>query len=281
MMRGRQAVAVAVRAPDGQIACQVEPLNAIYRGWVSRAPFVRGLLGLWDALGLGYRALLYSSNVAAGEAANLNGPVGWGAVALSLAFSLSLFFLAPAGLAQLSETGLGWPHWAGSLVEGGLRLLLIVGYLWGIGQVPEIRRVFGYHGAEHKTINAFEAGAALTPANVARFSLEHPRCGTAFLLTVVVLSILLFSALGPLEWWVRLLSRILLIPVLAGVAYEYLRFTATHFANPLIRWLVWPNLALQRLTTREPDEKMLEVAIAAFEAMRAREDMRARENSVG
>jgi uncharacterized protein YqhQ len=137
--------------------------------------------------------------------------------------------------------------------------------------MPDVRRVFAYHGAEHKTINAFEAGAELTPENASRFSLEHPRCGTAFLLTLVIFSILLFSMLGPLPIFWRLASRVLLIPILAGVSYEYIRWTAGHMKWPFVRWLVKPNLALQRLTTREPDLDMLEVSIAAFNAMRAKE----------
>jgi uncharacterized protein YqhQ len=159
------------------------------------------------------------------------------------------------------------------VVEGFVRLALIIGYLWAIGFMPDIRRLFGYHGAEHKTIHAFEAGAELTPESVARFPLEHPRCGTAFLLTVVVFSIVLFALLGPLPLWTRLISRILLIPVVAGLAFEYIRFTARHLSNPLVRWLIIPNLALQRLTTREPDRGMLEVAIRAFQSMRSQEEV--------
>ena len=147
----------------------------------------------------------------------------------------------------------------------------MVGYLWLIGLMPDVKRLFGYHGAEHKTIHAFEAGAELTPKSVARFPLEHPRCGTAFLLTVVVFSIIIFALLGPLPLWERLASRAVLIPIVAGMAFEYIRFTARHLDNPLVRLLIAPNLALQRLTTREPDERMLEVAIAAFQAMRAGE----------
>jgi uncharacterized protein YqhQ len=152
-----------------------------------------------------------------------------------------------------------------------IRLFLLVGYIWAIGLIADIRRVYAYHGAEHKTINAFEAGAELTPENVARFSLEHPRCGTAFLLTLMLLSILLFSLLGPLPTFWRLASRVLLLPVLAGLAYEYIRFTAKYIENPFVQLLVRPNLALQRLTTREPSLDMLEVSIAAFNAMRAKE----------
>jgi uncharacterized protein YqhQ len=273
MMRGTRAMAVAVRAPDQQIVLHMQPLSPLYRGGFSRMPFLRGLLGLWDALGLGWRALSYSATVAGGEEVKFEGPVAYGTMAVSLAFGLGLFFLAPAGLASLGETYLGLNPWVGSLLEGVVRLALIVGYLWAIGFMPDIRRLFGYHGAEHKTIHAFEAGADLTPESVARFPLEHPRCGTAFLLTVVVFSILLFALLGPLPLWARLVSRIVLIPVVAGLAFEYIRFTARHLSNPVVRLLILPNLALQRLTTREPDATMLEVAISAFKAMRAQEEL--------
>jgi uncharacterized protein YqhQ len=276
MMRGTQAMAIAVRAPDQRIVLHTRPLSPLYRGRVSRIPFVRGLLGLWDALVLGWQSLTFSANVAGGEEVKFEGPVAWGTVAVSVAFGLGLFFLAPAAVGQWSEGLLGLNPWLGSLLEGLVRLGLIVLYLWAIGFMPDIRRLFGYHGAEHKTINAFEAGAELTPAAVARFPLEHPRCGTAFLLTVVLFSIVLFALLGPLPIWARLLSRLLLIPVVAGMAFEYIRFTARHLAHPLVRLLVIPNLALQRLTTREPDASMLEVAIAAFNAMREKE----RENLV-
>jgi uncharacterized protein YqhQ len=273
MMRGTRAMAVAVRAPDKEVVVHVQPLSPIYRGRFSKIPFLRGLLGLWDALGLGWRALSYSANVAGGEEVKFEGPVAYGTMAVSLIFGLGLFFLAPAGLASLGETWLGLNPWLGSLLEGLVRLGLIIGYLWAIGFMPDIRRLFGYHGAEHKTIHAFEAGAELTPESVARFPLEHPRCGTAFLLTVVVFSILLFAALGPLPLWARLVSRIVLIPVVAGIAFEYIRFTARHLSNPLVRVLIIPNLALQRLTTREPDTSMLEVAICAFKAMRSQEEV--------
>ena len=273
MMRGTRTMAVAVRAPDQRIVLHTQPLSPVYRGRFSRTPFLRGLLGLWDALVLGWRSLSFSANVAGGDEIQFDGPLAWGMMAVSLSFGLALFFLAPAGLAQAGERLLRLdPRWS-SLVEGLLRLGLIVGYLYLIGLMPDVRRLFGYHGAEHKTIHAFEAGAELTPASVAHFPLEHPRCGTAFLLTVVVFSVLLFALLGPLPLWQRLASRLLLIPVVAALAFEYIRFTARHLSNPLIRLLVIPNLALQRLTTREPDEHMLEVAIAAFQAMRSSEEV--------
>jgi uncharacterized protein YqhQ len=273
MMRGVQTMAIAVRAPDQQIILHSQPLDAQRRGRLMRIPFVRGLVGLWDALALGWKSLSFSASIASGEQVKFEGPLAWVTMAISLTLGVGLFFLAPAALSQLVERVLGINPWFGSLLEGLVRLGLISGYLWLIGFLPDVHRLFGYHGAEHKTINAFEAGAELTPASVVRFPLEHPRCGTAFLLTVVVFSILLFALLGPMPVWARLLTRVLLIPVVAGLAFEYIRFTARHLSNPLVKLLVVPNLALQRLTTREPDARMLEVAIAAFNAMREKENV--------
>ncbi|MFC2055863.1 DUF1385 domain-containing protein [Chloroflexota bacterium] len=162
-----------------------------------------------------------------------------------------------------------------SRVCRGLMIAAVgVGYIWIIGKASEIRRVFAYHGAEHKTINAFEAGADLTPETVTLFSLEHPRCGTAFLLSLVLLSVLVFSLLGPLPMYWRLASRILLIPVLAGIAYEYIRWTANHLDSQIVRTMIRPNLALQHLTTREPTLQMLEVSIAAFNTMQSGESQK-------
>lgn len=271
MMRGSQNVAIAMRSPDNQIVLHTEPLSALYRSKILKIPFVRGLIGLWDALGLGMRALTLSANVQTGEDEKLEGPALYLTLGLSLALGIGIFFLAPALVGQSSEKFLHLNAWWGNLIEGLIRLLLLVGYIWGVGHIPEIRRVFSYHGAEHKTINAFEAGAELTPKNVSGFSLEHPRCGTSFLLTLVLLSVVLFSLLGPLPLGWRLASRILLLPVLAGVAYEYIRWTAHHLESNLVRWLIRPNMALQHLTTREPTIEMLEVSIAAFNEMRSKE----------
>jgi len=271
MMRGRHALAIAARAPNHDIVLHTQPLSPIYRSAVGRVPFLRGLLGLWDALGLGWQSLNWSANVATGEAEKIEGPAAWLTIGLTVAIAFGLFSFGPAAAAYWLETSLGWPHWVSALFEGGIQLVILIGYLWAIGQLPEVRRVFGYHGAEHKTINAFEAGAELTPASVARFPLEHPRCGTAFLLTVALFSIFLFALLGPLPLVERIASRVLLIPLVAAIAFEYQRFTARHIGNRLIRVLIAPSLALQRLTTREPDEGMLEVAIAAFNTMREKE----------
>jgi uncharacterized protein YqhQ len=271
MMRGSNAVAIAMRSPDQGIVIHTEPLSGIYRSRLAKIPFLRGLIILWDALGLGMRALTISANVQTDEDEKLEGPALYLTLTLSLALGIGLFFLAPAAVGQLLEKTLDWNAWLGNLAEGVVRLLLLIGYISLVGRVPDIRRVFAYHGAEHKTINAFEARAELTPECVAKYPLEHPRCGTSFMLTLVLLSIVLFSLLGPLpvEW--RLASRILLLPVLAGIAYEYIRWTANHLESPVVRWLVRPNMALQRLTTREPSLDMLEVAIKAFETMRQKE----------
>lgn len=271
MMRGRKACAIAMRAPDGKIVIHTEPLGGIYKSSLVKIPFVRGLILLWDSLGLGMRALTMSANMQTGEDEKLEGPALYLTLFMTFVFAIAIFFLAPAGVGWLSEYFLHWNAWWSNLLEGFIRLLLLVGYVWAIGFMPDIRRVFSYHGAEHKTINAFEAGAELTPATVSKFPLEHTRCGTAFLLTLVLLSILVFTILGPLPVAWRLITRILLIPVLAGIAYEIIRWTASHIQNPIVRALVRPNLALQSLTTREPDEKIIEVAIASFHAMRQAE----------
>ncbi|MBN2386177.1 MAG: DUF1385 domain-containing protein [Anaerolineales bacterium] len=272
MMRGRKSCAIAMRAPDGTIVTHTESLGGIYKTRLARIPFVRGLVLLWDSLGLGLHALTLSANTQTGEDEKLEGPGLYLTLGLTFLTAIGIFFLAPAGVGWLSEYFLHWNAWWSNLLEGVIRLLFLVGYIWGIGFMPDIRRVFAYHGAEHKTINAYEAEADLTPASVARFPREHTRCGTAFLLTLMILSLLVFTLLGPLSLGWRLASRVLMIPVLAGLAYEYIRWTANHLKSPIIRAIVKPNLALQSLTTREPDAGMLEVAIASFRAMRKAEE---------
>jgi uncharacterized protein YqhQ len=206
-----------------------------------------------------------------GEDERLEGAPLTVTVLISLLAGVGLFFLIPAGAGYLAQLWLHLEYWGAYMVEGLSRLALLVGYIWAIGLMPDVRRVYGYHGAEHKTINAYEAGADLNVESIRAYPREHPRCGTAFLLTVVVLSILLFSALGPLTLWARLASRLLLIPVLASLAYEYIRLSAKFSAHWLARAIISPNLALQRLTTREPDDGMIEVAMQAFSALLANE----------
>lgn len=272
MMRGARSVAIAMRAPNQEIVVHTEPLSGIYRSGLAKIPFLRGLIMLWDALGLGMRALILSTNTQTGEDEKLEGPAMYLTLFISLALGIGLFFLAPAAAGQLSETFLKFNSWLGNLLEGIIRLGLLIGYIWLIGRWGDISRVFAYHGAEHKTINAFEAGADLTPENVSKYSVEHPRCGTAFMLTLVVMSILLFSLLGPLPTFWRFASRILFLPILAGLAYEFIRWTANHLDNRFVRIITKPNLSLQHLTTREPTLDMLEVAITAFKTMRADEE---------
>lgn len=282
MMRGSRALSVAVRNPEGDIVVHTEPLDPrIYGGGLAKIPFLRGMTLLWDALGLGIKSLMFSAEVALEEEEDgkkkadgepsepskvFEGPVEWTLIAFSLTMSILLFFVLPTFLAAQIERLFGWQEQQVlvNMVEGVIRLALLVAYIAAIGLMDDVKRLYGYHGAEHKTINAYEAGAELTPQSVARFPLEHPRCGTAFLLTVVVISIILYSFLPPMPLLARIASRLVLLPIVAGIAYEFLRFTAAHQDNALIRLITKPNLALQRLTTREPDEGMLEVAITAF-----------------
>jgi uncharacterized protein YqhQ len=267
MMRGRKAVALAMRAPDGNIVLHSEGLGAIYQSKLATIPFLRGLVTLWDSLGLGLRLLTISANTQSGEEEKIEGPALYLTFGVSILIAVGLFMLAPAALGQLTERWLHWNAWWGNVLEGIIRLCLLVGYIWLVGRMPEIQRVFAYHGAEHKTINAYENRAELTPENVARFSLEHPRCGTSFLLTLVLFSIVIFAILGPLPTALRLISRIVFLPILAGLAYEYIRWMANHLEWSWVRLLIRPNLALQHLTTRQPSLEMIEVAITAFNQM--------------
>ncbi|MEB2288618.1 MAG: DUF1385 domain-containing protein [Anaerolineae bacterium] len=278
MMRGRYVAAIAVRNPKQNIVIKEVPLNAaLYRGRAARLPFVRGLVLLWDALVLGTSALMWSADVALEEEEDidfsLEGAAGFGLVIFSLALGIGLFFVLPAAAsaAVKSLTGLD-SKLAADLIEGLIKLALLIGYIWAIGFMQDVKRLFGYHGAEHKTINAYEAGAALTPDEVDHYPIQHPRCGTAFLLTLVVLSVLIHIVTGrPDSVPLLLLSRVALILPIAGVAYETIRFTAKYQDNPIIRQVVRPNLALQNLTTRQPDRGMLEVGIAALERVLAAE----------
>ncbi len=275
MMRGRRACVVAVRSPDRSITFETFHLGRLYQhGW-TRLPFLRGLLLLWDALVLGLRALTFSANVQLGEKRETSR--GWMALSLASALTLGvgLFFLLPAALAHWAERAWALGVWWGNVFEGLVRLGLLIVYVWAIGRWQDVDRVYRYHGAEHKVINAFEAGAPLLPDQVARFPREHLRCGTAFLLTLVALSIVVFAALGPLPLALRLASRVLLLPALAGLAYEYIRLTSRWRHHSWARVLAAPNLAMQRLTTREPDPDMIEVAIAALRGLLAAEQGRA------
>lgn len=274
MMRGKKHMAIAVRAPSGKIIVHSEPLNAkIYSGLLSRVPFLRGVIMLWDALVLGMRALLFSADVALEEEEEIEfkGPVAWGSVALSLIIGLGVFLLGPMFLVKLVDRYIASPLLS-NILEGLIRLAFLLGYVYAIGFIPDIRRVFAYHGAEHKTINAYEDGTPLKPDAIKAQSTAHPRCGTGFLLLFVVIAILVFSLLGRPPLVLRIVSRLVLIPVIAGLTYELIKFSASHRGNFLIRGAILaPSLALQRLTTQEPDEPMLEVAIAALQRLLAME----------
>jgi uncharacterized protein YqhQ len=271
MMRGRTACATAVRAPDRSIRFDIHTFESPTRRRAAHWPLVRGLFVLVDTLQLGFRSLSFSAEVQAGpQESEMKTPLALSMVA-AVGVGIAVFFLLPAAAAFVLEGLFGLSASLGTLLEGILRLALLLSYLWAIGRIPEIRRVYAYHGAEHKTIHAYEARRPLRVEEIAPFPCEHPRCGTAFLLTIVVLSIILFSLIGPLPLGWRLISRILAVPILAGLAYEYIRWSARVQHHAWARPLVLPNLALQRLTTREPDGEMIEVAIAAFEAMRQAE----------
>jgi uncharacterized protein YqhQ len=265
MMRGRRSWAVAVRAPDGKIVVREELLEgAAYGAGVRKTPFVRGIALLWETLNLGMKALMFSANVAlAEEDVELTKPMMAGTVLVSLAFTIGLFFVVPVLAVGVVDRHIS-SSLASNLVEGLIRLGLFVGYLAVIGLMPDIRRVFAYHGAEHMTINGYEAGAYLEPQDMKGYTRAHPRCGTTFLFEVLVLSIFVFALLGRPPMIVRLLSRIVLVPVIASVSYEFLRLAAGAYGHRLVRAFLSPFLALQALTTRKPDASMIEVALVAL-----------------
>jgi uncharacterized protein YqhQ len=266
MMRGRRAMAIAVRKPDGGIRISVRPLSGIYASLIARIPFLRGAILLWDTFGIGMDSINISLE-SQGEEALSKRETGV-SILLALLIAVGVFFVLPVWIATAVSSWVGWTELGSTLLEGFIRLLFLIGYMGGIGFIPEIKRVFAYHGAEHRTIHAFEAGVDLTPPTVEPFPNEHPRCGTSFLIVLVVVGILFFALLGPMPFWQKILIRIVSIPVLVGLGYEYLRISARIQNSILGKALALPGLWAQRLTTRTPDRSMLEVAIAAFQAMR-------------
>lgn len=310
MMRGRKSVAVAIRRPDDSIYLHEEALNPyLYQNRVFRLPFLRGILLLWEMLVLGTRIMALSANVAAGalnpepSATELNGgksgglptrtdnaesanglqdelepPPQIGGVALaitliiSMGFAIGLFFVLPLFIAGLLHNQIG-EGWLNLTVEGLIRLVLLIGYLYLVGRVPNVQRVFGYHGAEHKAINAMEQGHPLDIPHVRQASKVHTRCGTGFLLLVMVVSILVFAVVPAPSLLVKVISRILLVPVVAGIAYELMRLGAANYRFRVVRWLLAPGLALQGLTTREPDDSMIECAITSLKRVMQRDEV--------
>ena len=275
MMRGASNWAVAVRKPDGNIAQVSKPIvSPMTRHWVLRLPVVRGVIALGESLAIGFRALAISANYASqeeGEDGEVATELTRGqlifAFAIAIGFALLLFKVGPALLTDWIGIKAGWFV----IVEGLIRVTIFVLYLSVISLLPDLRRVFQYHAAEHKAINAYEAGEELEPARVQKFSLIHPRCGTAFLLWVMVIAIFVFAFFGRPAWYWLIATRILLLPVIAGIAYELIRFAGKHTGNRILMTLLAPGLWLQRLTTREPTLDQLEVSIRALQEVLALE----------
>jgi len=264
MMRGQKAVVTAVRRPGGGLAIDVQPLATIYTSQVRRTPLIRGIIVLLEAMVLGIKSLLYSANVSLEEEeAEISGGLVWAMVAVSLVFAVALFFMAPLFLTKLLDPYLNSPL-IFNLIDGFIRLIIFIAYLKLMTLVPDIKRVFAYHGAEHKTINAYEDGAPLEVEAARKYSTAHVRCGTSFLFVVLIIAIIVFALVGLPSLWLMVLSRILLIPVIAALGYEVIYFGANHTKNSLVRAVVAPGLWLQALTTREPDDSQLEIALAAL-----------------
>lgn len=269
MIRGRSSYTIAARHPDGSIRTVCRPVPTWSTGRWRRVPFVRGVLVLGESLVVGMRALTYSAQVAAGEEEDEQPIPAW-AMALTMAASLGLgiglFFVLPLVLTHYGVDRFTGNSILSNLGEGVLRLGIFFTYLALVGLVPSIRRVFGYHAAEHMAVHTNEHALTLEPENLRRFPAAHPRCGTAFLLTVMLVSIVVFALLGTPDLPLRIASRIVLVPVIAGISYEVIRFNAAHSGNWLVRAGTLPSLALQAMTTRKPDDGQIEVAIAAMTA---------------
>ena len=264
MIRGRRHMSVAVRRPDRTIAYLCRPLSPMFTGRLRRLFLVRGVIALAETLTLGIRALTYSANVAAeAEGEELGRGAVAGMVAVSLTIAVAVFFIGPVLASRSLEQAVG-SDLAANAIEGAIRLAAFVGYLVLIGRMSDIRRVFMYHGAEHMTVHAREGGDPLEVDAVRRYSPEHPRCGTAFLLVVIVIAVIAFIFIGREPLWWLIASRVVLIPFIAAASYELIRLSGRHQDNPLVRIVTGPSLALQKLTTRQPDDDQIEVAIEAM-----------------
>ncbi len=265
MIRGPRHMAVAVRSPDGTIVHRAEELSGVMAGSIRQIPVLRGMIVLYETLSLGIRALTWSSMIAAGrDAQEVSKAQMLTSLAFALGFVIAIFFVGPVLLTGWLGQFFG-NDYIEVTIEGVLRLAMLIAYMWLIGRLPEVRRVFAYHGAEHRAIHAYEHGRVLTPQAVREYPNAHPRCGTAFLLTVMVLALFLFIALGTPPIWMRLIERIVLIPLIAAVAYELLRLGQRYGDAPIVGLLYKPNLWLQSFTTRDPDDDQIEVAISALE----------------
>jgi len=273
MIRGRSHFSLAVRRQDGTIHHRSQRLNELFTGRARRVPLLRGVVALLETLVLGTRALHLSANMAmqdeeSGDGKELPGWMLGATLAIALTFGIGVFFLLPLLVVWLMDPVIS-SGLLSEIVEGALRLAFLLVYIWAISFIHDVKRVFAYHGAEHMAVHAYEAGLTLDVANVRKFGTPHPRCGTAFLLTVMLVSILVFALLmaPSMEW--RILSRIVLIPVIAAVSYEIIRFSGAHQNSWIGQLLARPGLLLQRLTTRVPDDSQIEVAICAMETAMA------------
>ena len=264
MMRGRKTMVTAVRRPGGGLAIKTQPLPGIYTSRMRKVPLIRGIIALIEALVLGIKTLLYSANVSLeDEDEEISGGLAWVILTVSLVFAIAIFFIVPLFLTRLLD-----PYIQSSLVfhliEGFIRLALFIAYLKLISLVPDIKRVFAYHGAEHKAVNAYEAGVPLEVEAVRGYNTAHVRCGTSFLFAVLIIAIVVFALIGRPSLWLMVLWRILLIPAIAALGYEVTYFGARHVKNGLVRAILAPGLWLQTLTTSEPDDSQLEVALTAL-----------------
>lgn len=265
MIRGRRTVALACRQPDGAIYRYREPLHSLLlNSRLARLPFVRGLVVLWESLSYGMRMLMRSADIQLVEKDRAEGPSNGVVMGFALVVALAVFVGIPYLATQLLRAAVP-STLALNLGEGALRLVLFLGYLGAISLMPDIRRVFAYHGAEHMTIHAFEHGDPLTPERIEQYPTAHPRCGTAFLLFVVVVSIVLFAFVPRVNLAVDLIARLALVVPVASISYEILKLGAAYERYPAMRALIAPGLLLQRITTRRPDRGMIEVAVASLE----------------
>lgn len=272
MMRGPSAVSVAVRDPGGNIHLDYRPLPSIFKRYPRlNLPLVRGAFALYDSLMLGMQALAFSAGIASGEEeeARLSGSAIAGTIALGLLLGIGFFVILPnllAGFLIPAKHNLVF-----NLIEGAVRITFFIGYVFVISMNKDIRRVFQYHGAEHKVINALEAGEGLSIEAARPFSTIHPRCGTSFILLVLLLSIVVFSLVGEQGWFWRLASRVVLLPFIAGLSYEIIKLAGRHRSKAWSTWIVAPGLWLQHITTGEPDDEQIEVALAALSPLLADE----------
>ena len=264
MIRGQRNMSVAVRRPDGSIALLCAPLSQLFTGRLRRVPLLRGVIALIETLTLGMRALSYSANVGVeAEGEELSSGAVAGMMVVALVFGVGLFFVIPVFASRSLEGWVG-SDLAANVIEGIIRLGIFLVYIVLIGKMEGIRRVFMYHGAEHMTVHAQERGDPLDVESVRKYATAHPRCGTAFLLVVMVIAVVAFVFVGREPLWWLVVSRIVLVPVIAAAAYEVIRLSGRYSANPLVGLITRPSLALQSLTTRQPDDDQIEIAIAAM-----------------